>query len=199
MSPGSNTVSYPAFAHIGLRENPRKNLNQATRRGTYSAAYGPDSGDPIQPVYAMAGFFTSREGTVSNFPGLSEYQYYFSSCIYNRLSELETQVDIPEKKEHLLRTSGKELKKRLMQCFVWSVALYWGRTWTLRRSEEKQIGAFEIVGEERKKDAEPDQEEEKELVRSLAEKKLPTGRCTGRNGEREKSSGQKKISSDRRN
>ncbi|KAJ4450084.1 hypothetical protein ANN_01491 [Periplaneta americana] len=26
--PGSNTESYPAFAHIGLRENPRKNLNQ---------------------------------------------------------------------------------------------------------------------------------------------------------------------------
>ncbi|KAJ4448043.1 hypothetical protein ANN_10055 [Periplaneta americana] len=30
MSPGSNTVSYPAFAHIGLRENPGKNLNQVT-------------------------------------------------------------------------------------------------------------------------------------------------------------------------
>ncbi|KAJ4432090.1 hypothetical protein ANN_20704 [Periplaneta americana] len=26
----SNTESYPAFAHIGLRENPRKNLNQVT-------------------------------------------------------------------------------------------------------------------------------------------------------------------------
>ncbi|KAJ4425780.1 hypothetical protein ANN_27405 [Periplaneta americana] len=30
MSPGSNTESYPAFAHIGLRENPGKNLNQVT-------------------------------------------------------------------------------------------------------------------------------------------------------------------------
>ncbi|KAJ4439724.1 hypothetical protein ANN_07852 [Periplaneta americana] len=28
MSPRSNTESYPAFAHIGLRENPGKNLNQ---------------------------------------------------------------------------------------------------------------------------------------------------------------------------
>ncbi|KAJ4439899.1 hypothetical protein ANN_08028 [Periplaneta americana] len=28
MSPGSSTESYPAFAHIGLRENPEKNLNQ---------------------------------------------------------------------------------------------------------------------------------------------------------------------------
>ncbi|KAJ4427743.1 hypothetical protein ANN_25396 [Periplaneta americana] len=30
MSPGSSTESYPAFAHIGLRENPGKNLNQMT-------------------------------------------------------------------------------------------------------------------------------------------------------------------------
>ncbi|KAJ4451450.1 hypothetical protein ANN_02912 [Periplaneta americana] len=30
MSPGSTTESYPAFARIGLRENPGKNLNQVT-------------------------------------------------------------------------------------------------------------------------------------------------------------------------
>ncbi|KAJ4441864.1 hypothetical protein ANN_11724 [Periplaneta americana] len=50
----------------------------------------------------------------------------------------------------------------------------------------------------RKNDTEIDQEEENKLVVSLAEKKLPTEGCTGRNGKREKSSGQKKISDDRR-
>ncbi|KAJ4446392.1 hypothetical protein ANN_13088 [Periplaneta americana] len=30
MNPGSSTENYPAFARIGLRENPRKNLNQVT-------------------------------------------------------------------------------------------------------------------------------------------------------------------------
>ncbi|KAJ4429945.1 hypothetical protein ANN_22149 [Periplaneta americana] len=50
----------------------------------------------------------------------------------------------------------------------------------------------------RKNDAETDQKEEKELVGSLAEKKLPTEGCTGRNGERVKSSREKKISDDRR-
>ncbi|KAJ4446993.1 hypothetical protein ANN_08981 [Periplaneta americana] len=30
MSPGSSTKSYPAFARIGLRENPGKNHNQIT-------------------------------------------------------------------------------------------------------------------------------------------------------------------------
>ncbi|KAJ4434472.1 hypothetical protein ANN_23034 [Periplaneta americana] len=48
---------------------------------------------------------------------------------------------------------------------------------------------FRLWWEERKNDAETDQEEEKELVGSLTEKKLPTEGCTGRNGEREKSSG----------
>ncbi|KAJ4439517.1 hypothetical protein ANN_07641 [Periplaneta americana] len=43
-------------------------------------------------------------------------------------------------------------------------------------------------------DAETDQKEKKELVESLAEKKVPVEECTGRNVEqREKSSGQKKI------
>ncbi|KAJ4431433.1 hypothetical protein ANN_20030 [Periplaneta americana] len=46
--------------------------------------------------------------------------------------------------------------------------------------------------------AETDQEEEKDLVGSLAEKKLPIEGCTGRNGEREESSWQKTISDDKR-
>ncbi|KAJ4445905.1 hypothetical protein ANN_12591 [Periplaneta americana] len=50
----------------------------------------------------------------------------------------------------------------------------------------------------KKDDAETNWKDEKELVASLAEKKLPTEGCTGRNGEREKSSGQKKVSDDRR-
>ncbi|KAJ4434425.1 hypothetical protein ANN_22987 [Periplaneta americana] len=41
-------------------------------------------------------------------------------------------------------------------------------------------------------------EEEKKLAGSLTEKKLPSKGCNGRNDEREKSSGQKKISDDRR-
>ncbi|KAJ4428420.1 hypothetical protein ANN_24457 [Periplaneta americana] len=38
----------------------------------------------------------------------------------------------------------KELRKRLVKCFVWSVALYGSKTWTLRRSEEKRVEAFEM-------------------------------------------------------
>ncbi|KAJ4447028.1 hypothetical protein ANN_09016 [Periplaneta americana] len=47
-----------------------------------------------------------------------------------------------------------------------------------------------VIGRKTKK------EEEKELVESLAEKKLPTEGCSGRNGEREKSSGRYQIIDD---
>ncbi|KAJ4449240.1 hypothetical protein ANN_00637 [Periplaneta americana] len=48
MSPGSNTESYPAFAHIGLRENPGKNLNQVKllyeiKRSSSSSSSGSGS------------------------------------------------------------------------------------------------------------------------------------------------------------
>ena len=36
------------------------------------------------------------------------------------------------------------LRKRLVKCFVWSVALYGAETWTLRRNEEKRLEAFEM-------------------------------------------------------
>ena len=36
----------------------------------------------------------------------------------------------------------KELRKRLVKCFVWSVVLYGAETWTLRRNEQKQLEAF---------------------------------------------------------
>ncbi|KAJ4435985.1 hypothetical protein ANN_18609 [Periplaneta americana] len=39
MSPGSSTESYPAFAHIGLRENPGKNLKQMSPNGVYYKRY----------------------------------------------------------------------------------------------------------------------------------------------------------------
>ena len=39
----------------------------------------------------------------------------------------------------------KELSKRLMKCFVWSVALYGAETWTLRQNEKKRLKAFEML------------------------------------------------------
>ena len=106
-----------------------------------------------------------------------------------------------------------------MKCFVWSVALNGAETWTLRRNEQKQLGAFEMwiwrkmkrvkwtdkikknsctrKSGRRKNNAGTDKEEEKKLPESLAKKELPDEGCAIRNGKREESWRQKKISGDR--
>ena len=38
----------------------------------------------------------------------------------------------------------KELSKRLMKFFVWSLALYGEQTWTLQRNEQKRMEEFEM-------------------------------------------------------
>ena len=48
------------------------------------------------------------------------------------------------KKSIFCRPLKKELRKRLVKCFVWSVALYGAETWTLRRNEQKTLEAFEM-------------------------------------------------------
>ena len=37
-----------------------------------------------------------------------------------------------------------ELKKKLVRCNVWSIALYGSETWTLRKLERKNLESFEI-------------------------------------------------------
>ena len=38
----------------------------------------------------------------------------------------------------------KELRERIVKCFVWSVVLYGAETWTLWRNDQKQLQAFEM-------------------------------------------------------
>ena len=36
------------------------------------------------------------------------------------------------------------LRKRIIKCFVWSVALYAAETWTLTKADKKRLGAFDV-------------------------------------------------------
>ena len=113
----------------------------------------------------------------------------------------------------------KELRKRLVKCFVWSVVLYGAETWTLRLNEQKQLEAFEMwvwrrmervkwtykiknvvvlkgVGEGRIM-LELIRKRKRKLAGPLNEKELPAEGCSRMNAKREESSRQKKISDDR--
>jgi hypothetical protein len=37
-----------------------------------------------------------------------------------------------------------ELRKKLVKCYVWSIALYGAETWTLRAVDQKQLESFEM-------------------------------------------------------
>ena len=94
----------------------------------------------------------------------------------------------------------KELRKRLVKRFVWSVMLYGAETWTLRRNEQKRLEAFEMwawrrmervkwtykikqncscarKSGRRKNNARTDKEEEKKYAGPLAKKELPAEGC----------------------
>jgi hypothetical protein len=37
-----------------------------------------------------------------------------------------------------------EMRKKLVQCYVWSIALYGAETWTLRARDQKHLESFEM-------------------------------------------------------
>jgi hypothetical protein len=41
-------------------------------------------------------------------------------------------------------TLDLELRKKLVKCYIWSIALYGAETWTLRAVDQKHLGSFEI-------------------------------------------------------
>ena len=89
----------------------------------------------------------------------------------------------------------KELRKRLVKCFLWSCA----ETWALRRNEQKRLEAFEMWiwrrmervkwtyktkntvmlerGGRMQNNAGNDKEKEKKLAGPLAQKELPAEGC----------------------
>ena len=36
------------------------------------------------------------------------------------------------------------LRKKLVKCYIWSMALYGAETWTLRVADQKHLGSFEM-------------------------------------------------------
>ncbi|KAJ4436026.1 hypothetical protein ANN_18652 [Periplaneta americana] len=121
MSPESSTESYPAFARSGLRENPEKNLNQVTC---------PDRD-------SNPGHLVSRPDALTVTP-----QHELLPRITRRI--VMPKEAFNRKRSIFCGPLKKELRKRLVKCFVWIVALYGAETWTLRRIEEKRLEAFEM-------------------------------------------------------
>jgi len=53
-------------------------------------------------------------------------------------------VKFMEKKKILTSKMNLDLRKRIVKCLVWSVALYASKTWTISKTAMKRIEAFEM-------------------------------------------------------
>jgi len=49
-----------------------------------------------------------------------------------------------EKRTFFTSTLDLEWRKKLVKCFVWSIALYGAETWTLRAVDQKRLESFEM-------------------------------------------------------
>jgi hypothetical protein len=49
-------------------------------------------------------------------------------------------------KKRVLFTSRLDLKlrKKLVKCYIWSIALYGAETWTIGSADQKHLGSFEM-------------------------------------------------------
>jgi len=49
-----------------------------------------------------------------------------------------------KKRTLFTRTLDLELRKKLVKCYIWSIALYGAETWTLRAMDQKHLERFEM-------------------------------------------------------
>jgi hypothetical protein len=55
-----------------------------------------------------------------------------------------TKAAFNKKRNLFTSTLDLELRKKLVKCYVWSIALYGAETWTLRAVDQKRLESFEM-------------------------------------------------------
>ena len=49
-----------------------------------------------------------------------------------------------KKRAHYTSTLDLELRKKLVKCYIWSIALYGAEAWTFRAVDQKHLESFEM-------------------------------------------------------
>ena len=53
-------------------------------------------------------------------------------------------AEFNKKKNHFTSKLDLNLRKKLVKCYVWNMALYGAETWTLRATDQKHLESFEM-------------------------------------------------------
>jgi hypothetical protein len=61
--------------------------------------------------------------------------------------EIKARIAMPKaafnkKKTLFTRILDSELRKKLVKCYIWSIALYGAETWTLQKLDQKYLESF---------------------------------------------------------
>jgi hypothetical protein len=51
---------------------------------------------------------------------------------------------IQQEEDSFHQQTDLHLRKKLVNCYVWSIALYGAETWTIRTVDQKHLGSFEM-------------------------------------------------------
>ena len=64
--------------------------------------------------------------------------------IKSRIAMAKAAVNKKKKKNLFTSKLDLNLGKKLVKCYVWSMALYGAETWTLRATDQKSLESFEM-------------------------------------------------------
>ncbi|KAJ4451040.1 hypothetical protein ANN_02476 [Periplaneta americana] len=147
MSTGSSTESYPAFARIGLRENPGKNLNQITYPDQDSnpghLVLRPDALTTTPQVHLWADFIVAHcnlnIGSVKVIEQVSHFQYLGCNVTYEEEQDINKKT---QKCQHVCGTIRRSLRNKVRKDtqlrFYTTMALpavmYGSEAWVLKRN-----------------------------------------------------------------
>ena len=70
-------------------------------------------------------------------PGISSY-------LYDKCRIAMAKAAFNKKRNLFTSTLDLESRKKLVKCYIWSIALYGAETWTLRAVDQKHLESFEM-------------------------------------------------------
>ena len=90
-----------------------------------------------------AGDFGYMENYLSSELYMTHFSLYGAQLIKSRIAMAKAAFS--KKKTLFTSKLDLNLRKKLIKCYIWSMALYGAETWTLRAADQKYLESFEML------------------------------------------------------
>jgi hypothetical protein len=103
-----------------------------------------------------------------------EYFNYLGSMITNDARIAMAKAAFNKKKNLFTSKLDLNLRKKLVKCYIWSIALYGAETWTLRKMDQTYLESFEMWCWRMEKISWTDRVRNEEVLHSQGGEEYPT-------------------------